>query len=226
MLRGVPVVTFGRQWRRIQAQLPEDWKHARLALTPTNPKRLDRAAALLGPLAPGRSGEALRFESTRGGQGHSPGAVGRALARLDAERIRGTLELIGAQETVPAGHARPAAVVNVVPLAEAWEALVAELPEDWSDVYGQIELTSSDDLDPAALALAPINPSRYGQTPGFRFRCARTFGYGASPGMVRRCLERLDERGIDGTPAVLRVLSDTKPVNTQGPVWYQDGKVV
>jgi len=122
MLRGVPVVTFGRQWRRIQAQLPEDWKHARLALTPTNPKRLDQAAALLGPLTPGRSGEALRFESIRGGQGPSPGAVGRALARLDAERIRGTLELIGAQETVPAGHARPAAVVFSVPLVEAWEA--------------------------------------------------------------------------------------------------------
>ena len=116
--------------------------------------------------------------------------------------------------------------MHAVPLVEAWEALVAELPQDWSDVFGQIELTSSDDLDPAALALAPINPSRYGQTPGFRFRCARTFGYGASPGMVRRCLERLDERGIDGTPAVLRVLSDTKPVNTQGPVWYLDGKVV
>lgn len=222
----MPVVTFGRQWRRIQAQLPEDWKHARLALTPTNPKRLDQAAALLGPLTPGRSGEALRFESIRGGQGHSPGSVGRALARLDAERIRGTLELVGAQETVPAGHAQPAAFVHAVPLVEAWEALVAELPEDWSDVYGQIELTSSDDLDPAALALAPINPSRYGETPGFRFRCARTFGYGASPGMVRRCLERLDERGIDGTPAVLRVLSDTKPVNTQGPVWYLEGKVV
>ena len=44
--------------------------------------------------------------------------------------------------------------------------------------------------------------------------------------MVRRCLERLDERGIDGTPTVLRVLSDTKPVNTQGPVWYLGGKVV
>jgi hypothetical protein len=25
---------------------------------------------------------------------------------------------------------------------------------------------------------------------------------------------------------VLRVLSDTKPVDTQGPVWYLDGKVV
>jgi len=226
MLRGVPVVTFGRQWRRILAQLPEDWKHARLALTPANAKRLDRAAALLGPLTPGRSGETLRFESIRGGQGNSPGAVGRALARLDAERIRGTLELVGAQETVPAGHSRPVRIAELVPLAASWDTLVADLPEDWSDVYGQIDLTSTDDLDPAALALAPINPSRYGPTPGFRFRCAKRFGYGTAPEMVRRCLERLDERGIDGSISVLRVLSDTKPVNTQGPVWYLDGKVV
>src|SRR5262249_62408572 len=109
---------------------------ARLALTPTNPKRFDQAAALLGPLTPGRSGEALRFEATRGGQGYSPGAVARSLARLDAERIRGTLALVGAQETVPLGHAPPAPVAAQLPLAASWDALVAELPQDWSDVYG------------------------------------------------------------------------------------------
>jgi hypothetical protein len=44
--------------------------------------------------------------------------------------------------------------------------------------------------------------------------------------MVRRSLERLDERGIDGTVTPLRVLSDSKPVATQGPVWYVGGKAV
>ena len=44
--------------------------------------------------------------------------------------------------------------------------------------------------------------------------------------MVLRCLARLDENGILGDVRVLWVLSDTKPVATQGPVWYVGGKVV
>ncbi|HEY7604862.1 MAG TPA: hypothetical protein VH760_11430 [Gaiellaceae bacterium] len=222
----MPPVSLGRQWRIVQARLPDDWAHVRLGLTLASPKRLDRAAALLGPLTPGRAGETLRFEAARGGHGHSAAAVSRALARLDAERIRGTLELVGADEEAPAARLRPAAAPADVPLAASWDAVTAALPADWTDVYAQIELTSSDDLAPAALALAPLNPSRYGPASGFRFRCARSFGYGASPGMVRRSLERLDERGIDGTVTPLRVLSDSKPVATQGPVWYVGGKAV
>jgi hypothetical protein len=226
MLRGVPVVSLGRQWRIIQAKLPSDWAHVRLGLTPTSPQRLDRAAALLGPLAPGRAGDTLRFEAARGAQGNSPAAVTRALRRLDLERIRGTLDLVAAAEVAPTARLRAAPPAEEVQLAESWDALTASLPPDWSDLYAQIDLTSSDHLDPAALALAPLNPLRFGPATGFRFRCARSFGYGASPGMTRRSLARLDERGIGGTLSVLRVLSDSKPVGTQGPVWYIGGKAV
>jgi hypothetical protein len=229
MLRAVARVTLGRQWRRLQAKLPEDWVHARLALTVADPRQADRVAALLGPLAPGRSGNVVRFEVVRRGDAHSPAAVDRAVGRLDGERIRGTLELVGAEAVPPSGIAAsptPTLSAADVPLVEAWDALVAELPEDWSDLYAEILLTSSDDLDPAALELAPINPARFGPAIGFRFRCARRFGYGAASVMVRRSLERLDENGIDGTVSILRVLSDTKPVGTQGPVWYVGGKAV
>jgi len=226
MLRDVPVVSLGRQWRIIQAKLPDGWAHARLGLTPTSPQRLDRAAALLGPLAPGRAGATLRFEATRGGRGSSPAAVARALRRLDLERIRGTLELVSADEVAPAAQLRAAPLPEEVPLAESWDVVAANLPADWSDLYAQLDLTSSDHLDPAALALAPVNPLRYGPASGFRFRVARSFGYGASSGMTRRCLARLDERDIAGTLTVLRVLSDSKPVGTQGPVWYVGGKAV
>jgi hypothetical protein len=226
MLRDVTGVTLGRQWRRIQAKLPQDWFHARLALTISNPRQTERASALLSPLTPGRAGDVVRFEVLRRGHAQSPVAIDRALSRLDAERIRGTLALVGAQAAAPAGYERATAPVEEIPLAEAWDALVADLPEGWSDVYAEVALTSSDDLDPAALALAPINPSRYGSALAFRFRCARSFGYGAAAGMVRRCFARLDEAGIDGTLNVLRVLSDTKPVGTQGPVWYVEGKAV
>jgi hypothetical protein len=44
--------------------------------------------------------------------------------------------------------------------------------------------------------------------------------------MARRCLERLDGEHITGTVRVLRILSDTHHVATQGPVWYVEGKSV
>ena len=44
--------------------------------------------------------------------------------------------------------------------------------------------------------------------------------------MARRCLVRLDEAGIPGVFEILRALSDTQHVSTQGPVWYVGGKVL
>ena len=112
------------------------------------------------------------------------------------------------------------------PLAAGWDELVAGLPEDWSDLLCLVELRSSDELDPAALALAPVNPSRHEGTLGFRFRVARRFGYGAAPGMARRCLERLDEAGIPGRLRLLEVFSDTQPVLTQGPTFVVSDRAV
>jgi hypothetical protein len=74
--------------------------------------------------------------------------------------------------------------------------------------------------------MSPLNARAAGATPGLRFRAARRFGYGAAPEMVRRCLERCDEDGIRGELRVLRVLCDTDPVRTQGPVWYIGGRTV
>jgi hypothetical protein len=100
---------------------------------------------------------------------------------------------------------------------------VAALPDDWSDLYAEVELESSDFLEPGALRLAPLNPSRPDRDLAIRFRVARSFGYGASPDMARRCFERLDEAEIRGRLKVLWALSDTKAVATQGPVWYGRG---
>jgi hypothetical protein len=111
-------------------------------------------------------------------------------------------------------------------LAESWAAQVATLPEDWSDLYAELELLSSDYLERAALLLAPLNPARFGVRLGYRFRVARRYGYGGSPEMTRRCLERLDAGNIRGTIRILRALSDTRPVQTQGPVWYVGGRSV
>ncbi|MDQ3822677.1 MAG: hypothetical protein M3321_05495 [Actinomycetota bacterium] len=210
------------QWRAIERDLPEDWGDARLVMTVGDERQANRAAGLLGPITPGRRGKQLRFYTARRGAGHRPDLVRRLLARLDAERIEGELELVssGAPE-----QAAPAEIVRPT-LTAMWDAAVAALPSDWSDAYAEVELRSSDHLDRAALLLSPVNPARFGGRPGFRFRTARVFGYGVSPEMARRCFERLDSEGIRGSVRILRALSDTHPVQTQGPVWYVGGKAV
>lgn len=208
------------QFRRIEEELPEDWSDARLKLTVADAGRCGRAAALLGATGAGRSGNVIRFYTARRGAGVGPEGVRRLLRRLDEEGIRGDLELLATGEptVVAATHRRT--------LRESWDALAESLPPDWSDLYCELELTSTDYLERGALLMAPANPARFGGTPGFRFRCARLSGYGASPGMVRRCLERLDENEIRGEVRILRVLSDTHHVQTQGPVWYVGGRAV
>jgi hypothetical protein len=176
---------------------------------------------MLTPLMPGRNGNEIRFYAARRGAGAGPDAVARLLGRLDREGIRGELELVSAEKPGPDVRA-----VEARRLAQAWEQALATLPPDWSDLYVELELTSTDHLERAALLLSPVNPARYGGKPGFRFRVARRFGYGASPEVVRWCLQRLDADGIKGQVRILRVLSDTDPVSTQGPVWYVEGKAV
>jgi hypothetical protein len=208
------------QWRAIERSLPTGWADARLRLILADEGDCDRAAALLGPANPGRHGKVISFYAARRGAGPSPELVRRLLKRLDAEGIEARLELVGASEP-PAGeaHTKPG-------LVQQWDEELAALPDDWSDLYAEVELASSDYLERAALLLAPANPARYGDRLALRFRVARRFGYGASGEMARRCLERLEAEGITGTVRILRSLSDTKPVATQGPVWYVGGKVV
>jgi hypothetical protein len=204
------------QWRAIEGGLPADWGEARLSLAVADEGRRSRAAGLLGPLTPGRSGETLRFSAAR----HSSVTVARALARLDDERIGGDLTLVST-EAAPAVEAAPRTTA-----AEAWQAGLETLPSDWSDAWVEVRFESTDHVEWAALLCAPLNPARTADGFGFRFRTARRSGYGASPAMTARCFERLDEQGIPVTVEILRALSETEHVHTQGPVWYVDGKVV
>jgi hypothetical protein len=210
------------QWDRIVASLPAGWLQVELHLRVRSAANATRAAALLGPLQPGRMGDEIRLSVSRR-SGVGPDAARRLLANLDDEGISGSLTSASS-----VGSAEALAAVEVVrqPLAGQWDGAVAELPPDWSDLLCRLELTSSDDLPRAALLAAPLNPSRPQGEVGFEFRVARTSGYGASPQMARRCLERIDEAAMRGTVDVLRALSDTKHVSTQGPVWYVGGKVL
>jgi len=209
-------MALAEQFRKILAELPSDWPGIEVALAVADPAKASRAAALLGPLMPGRSGATVRFGCSRTGTDN----VARLLGRLDRERIDGSLELEAT--AVAVAEAQP----EEAPLAEAWAHELAALPADWSDLFAEVEFDSSDDLAPAALCLAPVNPLRDGDRLAFRFRSAHRFGYGAAEPVVRRCLERLDEQGIPGTVEILHVFSDTNPVGTQGPVWFVAGKNV
>jgi hypothetical protein len=209
------------QWTAIEQGLDPRWSAARLVLEVADGTTQSRALALLAPASPGRRGTSIHFAAARSGGGVGPEAVRRLLLRLDGESIEGTLELLAAEE------AQPVAVQVRTTLAAAWDAALAPLPADWSDLLCELELTSSDHVERAVLLLAPINPVHDGIAhPHLRFRAARTAGYGASAGMVRRCLARLDEEGFPGDLRIVRALSDTHPVGTQGPVWYVGGKAV
>ena len=208
------------QWRRIGADLPVGWDAARLAIAVPRSDQRERAGFLLSPASPGRTGETFQLTVSKAGGAIGPDQCTKLLRKLDTERIRGTLTLLETvQREVAPGP--PSAQ-----LATAWAAALAELPADWSDLYCELELGSSDHLDRAALLLAPINPARVPARSAFRFRVAQSFGYGASPQMTARCLERLDAEGIPGVLTILRSLSDTHNVATQGPVWRVEGKAV
>jgi hypothetical protein len=208
------------QWRAIEARLPDGWESVRLTLATEDPRELAKAAATLGPVNPGRAGEALVFEVRRHGGPAGPEGIRRLLGRLDEQRIWSTLERGDVREAAPAEA--PAAAASVV---ASWEAALAELPGDWSELLCRLEIAGSDLLPRAALLCGPVNPTRDRDAIGFLFRCGRV-GYGVSPEMARRCFARLDEEGIRSAVTVLRVLSDTHPVASQGSSWIVDGRVL
>jgi hypothetical protein len=215
-------MALAKDWQDLEAELPDGWVDANLGVTLEDAAHTDRAVSLLAPLQPVRSGaNAISLRIVRAGTGPSAESLRRGLARLDSERLHGALWLGDVAER-PAEPEAPVAPS----LPASWDAALATVPSDWSDLLGEVELDSSDYLEPGALNMAPINPRRIGGTLRLQFRSASHFGYGASPGMVRRCLERCDAAGMTGRVTVLRVLSDTHPVGTQGPVWQIDGRMV
>jgi hypothetical protein len=207
--------------------LPRGWERARVELTVEEEDDSDRAALILAPATPGRSGRTFTLY-VHGGTGRlapTPELVRRVVARLDTERIRARVRLAGHEDAAEA-PASPQAAHARGSLAGSWDSLVGRLPPDWSDLYAEVELDSSDYVERGALLLAPVNPARYGGPTTFRFRCASRRGYGVAAGMARRSLERLDEEGMTGRVRALRVLSDTSSAFTQGPVWRVDGRSV
>jgi hypothetical protein len=229
-------VRLVEQWNGVENGLDPSWSDVRVKLRIEVDEARERAAALLGPAGPGSSGDSIRFYVTRTGRGIGPEAARRLLGRIDGEGIAGELTLVSSSE------AEPTPQVARATLASEWDAALAVLPSDWSDLVVELELESSADIDRGAVLCAPLNPIQAwleaspakpttpgrssrtpsasgGGRPGFRFRSASSRGYGASAGMVGRCLARLDDNSIAGHVRITRVLSDVDPVGTQGAVF-------
>jgi len=212
------------QWAALQEGLDPRWEAAKLSFSAEEARAVPESATVLAPLGPGRVGPALRFEVARLGGG--PEKLRNLLGRLDDKRIWGTLELLEVRQAPEAPRAAVATAAPRASLADAWDRELAKLAPGWRDLLCELELDSSDYVPRAALLGAPLNPTRRHDALALRFRVSDGGGYGTSPGMVRRSLERMDAEGITGRVTVLHGLADTDRAATQGPVWRIGGKSV
>jgi hypothetical protein len=215
------------QWRTIEDDLPSGWEDVKLTLTTEQPGDLPRAAQVLGSINVGKVGSTLVFHVLRAGGTQGPQAAKHLFERLDHDRTWCYLEQSQVQVAEAASVVTTIESTSVtISVAEGWKAALSPLPTDWTDLLCELELVSSDDLDRTALLCAPLNLTRDAPRLIFTFRCSGRSGYGASRSMVRRCFVRLDDNGITAAIRVLRVLSDTDNVGTQGPVWLVGGKTL
>jgi len=111
-------------------------------------------------------------------------------------------------------------------LVAAWDDLLINLSEDWSDLFVEVELSTAEPYHPVALIVSALNPERCDERSSFRFRVGRAFGYGAATSTVSRCLKQLDEHEVEGCLRLLDVLSQRRPFGTQGPVWRLEGRLL
>jgi hypothetical protein len=214
-------MSLAGQWNSLGSELPVGWSTVDLRLELRDREATATAASLLGPAQPFRAEPtALRFSSARDGTALGPDGVLRLLRRLDDARIVGTLTLTRSQQAVAPVER------EVLQLAESFDRVLAAIPVDWSHLFCEIELLSSDYIEPAAVLCIQMNPRRDGNRSALRFRSARVAGYGVAPEMARRCLERCDAADIRGSVRLLQVVCDQKLVATQGPVWLLGGKTV
>jgi hypothetical protein len=203
-------VRLVERWNHVESGLDPRWTEVTLSVAIHDDTARRRAAALLGPAGPGVTGKEIRFDVSTRGNGIGPEAARRLLGRIDAAGIVGRLELAASRGV------RPEPAPPARSLEAEWTAALEALASDWSDVVVELDLDSSADVDRGAVFCAPLNPMQSTGRTGFRFRCASAHGYGASAGMVGRCLARLDEAGITGHVRITQALSDVHPVGTQG----------
>src|SRR3954451_18125052 len=145
-----PAVSVADQWKAIGSELPSGWTHVRLRLALKDRGTADRAAAMLGPAGAYRAAATvLLFDVARDGSATSPDNLARLLRNVP----NGALTLSGSKAHEPVSPAR-----EITTLTQSWDRAITGLPADWSDLYVEVSLTSTDFVEPAAVLCVQCNP--------------------------------------------------------------------
>ena len=90
-----------------------------------------------------------------------------------------------------------------MPLADDFEAIVALLPPDWTDLQLDLRIFDEERYVEAATIVVQVNAQAHSHHDWhWRLLVAREFGHAAAPESVRGTLKLLDEQGIVGELAV------------------------
>ena len=199
-----------KDWQRAEAALPASWADAQVELTLEADGEAERAIALLAPLQPLRTGpDTVALRIVRGGDG--PSAAGLAAGARPPRRGAAPRDAGGRRGRGARARSRAARRdAGGVPARVVGRRARPRLPADWSDLLGEIELGSSDYLEPGAVLAradqpapdrrqpAPAVPQR---EPASATAPRRAWSAAASSAATRP--------GCAGASRVLRVLSDT-----------------
>ncbi len=84
-------------------------------------------------------------------------------------------------------------------LADSFQQIVAELPDDWTDLTIDLRIADEDRYIDAALYLVTCNPQPYSKYDWhWKIGVAHRFGHAASAEVVHGTLRLLDDAGIEG----------------------------
>ena len=112
-------------------------------------------------------------------------------------------------------------------LADRFTEIVDSLPDDWTDLELDLRIRDAKRYVEAATYMVVCNAQPYSKSEWhWRIMVAHRFGHAAAAPTVHGTLRLLDEAGIRGELRILHVFSDSHPAKTQGPVWYEAGKVI
>ena len=154
MVRAMALVD---QWNTIERGLDPRWSDAHVVLhARRRSTRIGRAAALLAPAGPGQSRRhAPLLRRAERARCRDPKPCDECCAASTGEGIDGALELVSQPPSAPCEPP----VERRARSPQAWDAALAVLPADWSDLLCELALFSSDHLDVTALLMRPGQPA-------------------------------------------------------------------
>jgi hypothetical protein len=104
-----------------------------------------------------------------------------------------------------------------MPLADSFQQIVDELPDDWTDLELDLRIFDEERYIDASVYLVQVNPQPYSEHDWhWRVVVAHRFGHAAAAPAVHGTLKLLDDAGIAGELAVRGVRSGRVEVV---PMW-------